>query len=52
MPNRLEVARSLLWLQQGALEASGDWLGDIDGGQASSVPAWTGAVAFSPAPAT
>lgn len=42
-------ARSLAWLQQGALEASGDKLGDIDRGQASSsIPAWTGTVVFSP----
>ena len=37
MPNTFKVARSPMWLQQGALEASGDKLGDVGRGQASSV---------------
>lgn len=48
MPNTFKVARSLVWLQQRSLEASGDRLGDVVSGQASSVPAWTGTVAFRP----
>lgn len=38
MPNTFKVAGSLVWLQPGALEASGNKLGDTDKGQAPSVP--------------
>lgn len=48
MPNTFEVARSLMWLQQGALKASGDKVGKAGRGQALSAPAWTSAIAFSP----
>lgn len=48
MLNTLKAARTLVRLQQRALQASGDKRGDSGRGQASSVPACTGTAVSSP----